>query len=170
MKLIDKDNNVVEEYSYDAYGKIISSNKTIETNNPYTYTARVQDDKDLYYYRARYYDPTVQRFLSLDPIGFLSGDFNFYRYVGNNPLNFRDPFGEIKGPFGGKCGEEGTDAATWIPDVSPLACEKHDACYATEGKSQRECDYEFFKSNPIYGAAVILGGKSAYDKAQKKCK
>jgi uncharacterized protein RhaS with RHS repeats len=51
------------------------------------------DDEDLYYYRARYYDPTLQRFLSIDPIGFLSGDFNFYRYVGNNPNNFYDPYG-----------------------------------------------------------------------------
>jgi len=93
ISLVDKNNNVVEEYSYDAYGKIISSNKTIETNNPYGYTARVMDDEDLYYYRARYYDPTVQRFLSLDPIGFGSLDFNFYRYVGNNPLNFVNPFG-----------------------------------------------------------------------------
>ncbi len=45
-------------------------------------------------YRARYYDPTTQRFLSQDPIGFASGDFNFYRYVGNSPANFRDPSGQ----------------------------------------------------------------------------
>ncbi|RLA80939.1 MAG: hypothetical protein DRG78_10020, partial [Epsilonproteobacteria bacterium] len=41
----------------------------------------------------RYYDPTTQRFLSQDPIGFNSGDFNFYRYVGNSPGNFTDPSG-----------------------------------------------------------------------------
>jgi len=51
------------------------------------------DTEDLYYYRARYYDPTTQRFLSQDPIGFNSGDFNFYRYVGNRPVNFVDPLG-----------------------------------------------------------------------------
>ena len=28
-----------------------------------------------------------------DPIGFASGDFNFYRYVGDDPLNRIDPFG-----------------------------------------------------------------------------
>ena len=48
---------------------------------------------DLYYYRARYYDPNTQRFLSLDPIEFDSGDYNFYRYVGNDPVNFVDPSG-----------------------------------------------------------------------------
>jgi len=51
------------------------------------------DTEDLYYYRARCYDPTTQRFLSQDPIGFSSGDFNFYRYVGNSVTNLRDPMG-----------------------------------------------------------------------------
>jgi hypothetical protein len=45
------------------------------------------------YYRARYYDPGVGRFISEDPIGFDGGDTNLYRYVGNSPLNFIDPFG-----------------------------------------------------------------------------
>lgn len=46
----------------------------------------------LYYYRARYYDPTIGRFLSEDPIGF-NGGINLYTYVGNRPVNFIDPFG-----------------------------------------------------------------------------
>lgn len=45
------------------------------------------------YYRARYYHPTLQRFLSEDPIRFMSGDSNFYAYVQNNPLNLVDPLG-----------------------------------------------------------------------------
>jgi len=35
----------------------------------------------------------MQRFLSFDPIKLKSGDFNFYRYVGNDPVNFVDPEG-----------------------------------------------------------------------------
>ncbi|MBY0516240.1 MAG: RHS repeat-associated core domain-containing protein [Bacteriovoracaceae bacterium] len=42
---------------------------------------------------ARYYDPSTGRFLSEDPIGFSGGDYNLYRYVGNNPVTRRDPFG-----------------------------------------------------------------------------
>jgi hypothetical protein len=45
-------------------------------------------------FRIKYYDPTIQRFISEDPIGFASGDFNFYRYVWNNPVNFVDPDGK----------------------------------------------------------------------------
>jgi len=82
----------VENYSYDAYG-LTERTQTEVTNNPYAYTGREYDDSDLYYYRARYYDPSIQRFLSEDPIGFLSGDYNFYRYVRNDPVNFVDPEG-----------------------------------------------------------------------------
>lgn len=46
----------------------------------------------LYYYRARYYDPAVGRFISEDPIGFADGE-NFYLYAGNDPVGITDPFG-----------------------------------------------------------------------------
>jgi len=43
----------------------------------------------LYYYRARYYDPTIGRFLKEDPIHFRGG-INFYLYVRNDPIQLRD--------------------------------------------------------------------------------
>jgi hypothetical protein len=45
------------------------------------------------YYRARYYDSSVGRFISVDPMGFGAGDTNLYRYVGNNSTNATDPSG-----------------------------------------------------------------------------
>jgi len=45
------------------------------------------------YYRARYYDSSVGRFLSEDATRFDSGDVNFYGYVKNNPLIAIDPWG-----------------------------------------------------------------------------
>jgi uncharacterized protein RhaS with RHS repeats len=48
----------------------------------------------LYYYRARWYDAQVGRFISEDPIGFNGGDINLYAYVKNNPVNAIDPSGE----------------------------------------------------------------------------
>jgi RHS repeat-associated protein len=47
----------------------------------------------LYFYCARYCDPSTGRWLSEDPLRFQSGDSNFYRYVLNNPIGFRDPAG-----------------------------------------------------------------------------
>jgi hypothetical protein len=47
----------------------------------------------LYYYRARYYDAGIGKFISEDPIGFDGGN-NLYEYVGGNPVAFADPSGE----------------------------------------------------------------------------
>jgi len=94
IALTDKDANIVESFIYDeSYGKILEHYKEVQTHNPYAYTARELDQKDLYYYRARYYDPQTERFLSQDSIQYLSGDFNWYRYVENSPTNYTDPFG-----------------------------------------------------------------------------
>jgi uncharacterized protein RhaS with RHS repeats len=47
-----------------------------------------------------YYNPSTGRFLTADPIGLAAGDTNFYRYVGNNPINFNDPMGlKVDGPI-----------------------------------------------------------------------
>ena len=52
----------------------------------------LMDNTGLYYYRARYYNPHSLRFLSEDPTQF-AGGINVYRYVGNNPISYLDPFG-----------------------------------------------------------------------------
>uniref|UniRef100_UPI000AC19CAF RHS repeat-associated core domain-containing protein n=1 Tax=Thauera butanivorans TaxID=86174 RepID=UPI000AC19CAF len=50
---------------------------------------------NLYYYKARFYSPSLGRFLQTDPIG-TRDDLNLYAYVGNNPVNFNDPTGLVK--------------------------------------------------------------------------
>ncbi len=64
------------------------------STNTYQYTGRENDGTGLYFYRARYYSPTLQRFISEDPLGFRGGDANLYAYVWNSPSNFFDPIGE----------------------------------------------------------------------------
>ncbi len=60
------------------------------------YTARERDkESGLYFYRARYYDARLGRFVSADPIGFAGGNINLYVIVSNNPIVFVDPFGLI---------------------------------------------------------------------------
>ena len=92
--LTNEAGEVVESFRYnESYGTIVSHTKREETLNPYCYTGREFETEELYYYRARYYDPTIGRFISNDPIEFLAGDFNFYRYVGNSPVGWVDPWG-----------------------------------------------------------------------------
>jgi len=89
--LTDPTGAVAATYSYDSFGFLTSS--TGSATNWFRYTARQFDsDTALYYYRARYYDPTIGRFISEDPIGFRGGK-NFYAYVGNGPVNLTDPLG-----------------------------------------------------------------------------
>ena len=63
------------------------------SSNSAQYTGRDSDGTGLYYYRARYYSPALQRFISEDPLVLGGGDVNLYAYVRNNPLGFSDPFG-----------------------------------------------------------------------------
>ena len=82
--------NIVQTYSYDSFGNMTA---TGNIRQPFTYTAREYDyATGMYFYRARYYDPTVGRFVTKDPIGF-KGGINVYAYVSNNPVNNNDPLG-----------------------------------------------------------------------------
>jgi RHS repeat-associated protein len=51
------------------------------------------EESGLYHNSLRFYEPTLRRFLQQDPIRYEGGDYNLYRYVGNNPLSFTDPTG-----------------------------------------------------------------------------
>jgi RHS repeat-associated protein len=82
---------LVNTYIYDAFGNVAAS--TGAFTNPFQYTGRDSDtETGLRYYRARYYDPQIGRFLSQDPGGF-SGGKNFYSYARNAPNKFYDPLG-----------------------------------------------------------------------------
>ncbi len=92
--LTDSTGAIAQSYVYDSFGNIDQQVGPLE--NPYTYTGRELDaESGLYYYRARYYEAIVGRFINEDPIEFTGSDNNFYRYVQNNPVSFVDPFGLI---------------------------------------------------------------------------
>ena len=78
-------------YSYSPYGQTQSTGNT--EGDSVQYTGRENDNNGLYYYRARYYDPVLKRFLSEDPIGLAGGSLSFYAYVEGNPLSYADPTG-----------------------------------------------------------------------------
>jgi len=83
--------SISDTFVYDSFGNVPSA--TGSFTQPFRYAGREWDSEtDLYYNRARYYDPHIGRFISEDPIGF-EGGLNFYAYAGNNPLIHSDPSG-----------------------------------------------------------------------------
>ncbi|MDP1615208.1 MAG: RHS repeat-associated core domain-containing protein, partial [Methylococcales bacterium] len=81
----------LQSITYSAFGASINTTGT--SPNRLKYTGREDDGTGLYYYRARYYDTNIGRFISEDPLQFQAG-INFYEYVNNNPVNANDPSGK----------------------------------------------------------------------------
>jgi RHS repeat-associated protein len=91
--LTDSSGSVQTSYTYEPFGNSTASGAS--STSSYQFTGRENDTTGLDYYRARYYNPTFQRFVSQDPIGFGGGDLNLYGYAGNSPNNFTDPSGNV---------------------------------------------------------------------------
>ncbi len=91
--LVDARGNLVQAYSYDAFGCAQGDTKDgnalryVGKNNVYT-----DDDVELQYMWNRWYDSNLGMFISRDPISFAGGQ-NLYTYCGNNPVNWVDPWG-----------------------------------------------------------------------------
>lgn len=80
----------VDSNSYDSFGNATNAS----FSSRYQYTGREADPlTGLSFYRARWHDSGLGRFLSEDPIGFVGGNINLYGYVNNNPSSSVDPSG-----------------------------------------------------------------------------
>ncbi|WP_236716186.1 RHS repeat-associated core domain-containing protein, partial [Leptospira interrogans] len=87
--------------SYEPYGSIIRNDSYGPDIFRYKFTGQIEDkETGLYYYKARYYEPTLGRFLQADSV--IAPDsvngMNRYMYVDGNPISYRDPSGHISGP------------------------------------------------------------------------
>jgi len=187
-----EDQSIQSVYGYSPYGQ--TTTPADDEGNSLEYTGRENDGTGIYFYRARYYDPVLKRFVQSDPIG-LKGGLNTYLYAMAAPTTYTDPDGlqpsygwpwapqpnwnplappqprgPLPGPFPyGYCGS-GMNVH-WVPD-GPWgdACRKHDQCYDTCGADRWQCDKQFLfdmYGNVLYFAAVRWGGEGPYGKAQK---
>lgn len=112
VSLTDSSGMIVSSANYDSFG-----NATTNLSTRYQFTGREVDSfTGLHYYRARWYDAKLGRFISEDPIGFAGGDINLYGYVWNSPNGFTDPMG-LDG--------WGNDAADWLDERIDYAREQY---------------------------------------------
>lgn len=95
----DASGNITATFEYTPYGTYAPQGTSTPGPAPKGpgYTGHVNDpETNLVYMQARYYDPAVGRFLTVDPVSFKPGDtFNFNRfgYADNNPIDNTDPTG-----------------------------------------------------------------------------
>ncbi|HEX9606344.1 MAG TPA: RHS repeat-associated core domain-containing protein, partial [Gemmatimonadaceae bacterium] len=83
----DTNGNLLTQHTYDPFGATVVQG---DSGVSLRFTGREQDDSDSYYFRARYYQPNVGRFISEDPV---DRDLNVYVYARSNPVTFVDRLG-----------------------------------------------------------------------------
>lgn len=91
ITLTDETGSIKTQYVYEPFGKTETIGEA--GDNPFQFAGRENDGTGLLYERNRYYSYELQRYLSEDPIGFAGGDINLFIRVGNNPVNWIDPYG-----------------------------------------------------------------------------
>ena len=96
VELADAAGTLQTHYTFEPFGATTTLGAT--NSNTQQFTARENDGTGLYYYRARYYNPKIGRFISEDPIGFKAGP-NLYSYASNQPTNRIDPTGTWDSPW-----------------------------------------------------------------------
>ena len=95
IAILDKNGNCVVEYTYDAWGKVLSvagsMANTLGSHNPLRYRGYYYDrESGFYYLKSRYYDPNTGKFLNADSVSMLISGEKAYTYCENNPVNFTD--------------------------------------------------------------------------------
>ncbi len=116
VALTDSNAATSTEYTYEPFGRTVATGAA--SQNAFKFTGREDDGTGLYYYRARFYDSRLGRFIREDPIELSGGGPHFYAYVGNNPVNAVDPYGlylpwhcPLCRYYGEKCVKEGRECA-----------------------------------------------------------
>ncbi|GBE39847.1 tRNA3(Ser)-specific nuclease WapA precursor [bacterium BMS3Bbin08] len=99
MVMTDISGNLVWSAAYDSFGKAdVQPSSTIENN--LRFPGQYFDEETGFHYNwNRYYDPTTGRYITTDPLWFTGRDVNLYRYVGNSPINFINPWGLLTSVF-----------------------------------------------------------------------
>ncbi len=91
---------VSQHMEYFAFGETFVEEHKSSNNSPYKFNGKELDEETgLYYYGARYYDPRVSVWLSVDPLAEKAPGWSPYSYTFNNPISFFDPDGRWPYPI-----------------------------------------------------------------------
>ncbi|MFC4476479.1 RHS repeat domain-containing protein [Flavobacterium chungangensis] len=99
------DGEVVQHIEYVPFGEVFLEEKNAKWNTPYLFTSKELDrETGLYYFGARYQDPKLGIFISVDLLTEKHPNYSSYNYVANNPIKLIDPDGKdwVKNKASGK--------------------------------------------------------------------
>lgn len=118
--ITDINGQIRQHIEYLPFGETFVDEHTNSDVQPYLYNAKELDaETGLYYYGARYYDPMVSLWASVDPMAEKYAGWSPYNYVMNNPINAIDPDGRdvillIWASHDGKIGHAGIAVSNYI--------------------------------------------------------
>jgi len=138
------DGEVVQHIEYVPFGEVFLEEKNAKWNTPYLFTSKELDkETGMYYFGARYQDPKLGIFISVDPLAEKYKGVSSYAYALNNPVKFIDPDG--RSPF------------DWISYVGQSGQQQVIYDETVKSRQQAEAKYknvtDVFKSGSITGAA-----------------
>jgi len=162
--IAESGNNIPSQLNdYYPFGMLSKSYTTGSTTNKYLYNGKeLQDELDLewYDYGARFYDPQIGRFTTVDPLTEWHFNYTPYHYTFNNPMNFTDPFGLDTVP-----------AKSEIPIKKDDVVVGEDGTYTTAGTDQQNLDQVTitakrpgFLKRILRKIDRLLQGNSTYEK------
>ena len=159
VRILNNYGDVVTEYTYDAWGKVLTTTGTLASTigqyNPFRYRGYYYDtETGFYYLQSRYYDPTVARFLNADGIVGANGGIvgnNMNVYCSNNPVSFVDEDGFNRKPttkiindgFGGDVGPLGIIGS----DEGPVLGGFYDAVYGFFAPNTKEKEWALYDND-----------------------
>jgi len=113
------DGEVVQHVEYVPFGEVFLEEKNAKWNTPYLFTSKELDrETGLYYFGARYQDPKLGIFISVDPLALKYPGVSSYTYGLNNPVFYTDPTGMSADPPVGVDAENGAkhsdSSGSWI--------------------------------------------------------
>ncbi len=158
---LDDEAQIISYEEYYPYGSTTyqAVRSQTEASKRYCYTGKERDEESgFYYHGARYYSPSLSRWITTDPIG-IQDDFNLYRFVMGNPLRLNDPNGTQANAI-----DESEDLVINVP----LDLQAQQADAQAGMKAARTLDdpemYEFYSKKYLHLQSEIdpIGKAAAY--------
>ena len=156
----DAQGNVVAAYTYDAFGKLISSSGPMANVFSFRYSTKYFDpETGFYYYGYRYYSPELMRWITRDPIG-EEGGVNLYAMCRNRPVEMYDYLGlkwnirRSGGKFAYAIADSESDTFQGLANIVELDSSDYMKWAHTKDATPRKCKVYLIPNLKVYHKGV----------------